>query len=182
MLSPVIALLLAFLASTAAKCNFSKCFAGNYCTQLKAQPGAYSTAEACANQCADSKDAVYKFFSYVPVNKNCLCTTTCSVLIENPGADSYCINPTPTYALCGNNKQCGSNAQVKVQAGSFLGPQDCAAACYKANHAYSYFNYVPNSKQCSCTLTCDNTAQTYYTSNGSNAFKINSDSCVVGGK
>jgi hypothetical protein len=180
MFAPIIAILLASLASTFAVCNYSKCYAGNYCAplaSLKALPGTFDSAEICGNKCAET--AANKFFSYVPSSKQCLCTPTCNTLIANPNVDSYCLNPTPFYTLCANNKQCGSNVQVKTQAGTFNSPQDCATACYNANHDNAYFNYLPLYKQCSCTLTCANTAQTYFSSTGSNAFKINSAACVI---
>jgi hypothetical protein len=182
MFAPIIAILLASLASTLAVVNYSKCYGQNYCAPfaaLKTQPGTYETVDLCATKCANSQEAAYKFFSYVPSSKQCSCTATCNTLIANSGADSYCINPVPTYVLCANNKQCGSNVQVKTQAGTFNSPQDCAAACYNANHDNAYFNYLPLYKQCSCTLSCANTAQTYFSSTGSNAFKINAATCVI---
>jgi hypothetical protein len=176
MFAPVITVLLAFLASSfAANCNYSKCYPGNYCSplaSLQAQPQTYATPEACANQC--SLVSANKFFSYVPTSKQCLCTASCSTLIGNSYADSYCLNP-PSYALCKNNQQCGANTDVKTQAGNFKSPQECSEACWKANHAFNYFNYLPLYGQCGCSTTCT----TNFASTGSNAFKINSATCPL---
>jgi hypothetical protein len=179
MVAPVIALLLAFLASAVAIVNFNKCYGGNYCspyTALKAQPGVFANPEACGNKCA--QNAAYKYFSYVPSSKQCLCSPNCNTLVPNPNVDSYCINPTPSYVLCKNYRVCADDVtKLKPLTGYYPGPGDCAEACYQQNHANTYINFMGYPNKCTCVKQCNGPGETYHATVKWSVYKINSAVC-----
>lgn len=153
MFAQLIVLFLVLVSTAAWNADYNRCFPGQYCDKPVVQFGTLDSVQSCVNLCAGQKG--YKFASYVPSSKQCLCSATCSdsPVNKNPNVDTFCLNP-PKYTNCWSGKYCGPNDQIKTQAGLFAKPADCAAQCAKTNKNFNFFNYVPTSQQCQCVTGC----------------------------
>jgi hypothetical protein len=192
MFAPVLAILLAFIASVSAGTfAYNNCFGEGvnhfYCNNYYNVPGGAPTAGECSFAC---NSLTYTKFSFTPGYGNCLCATdSCAAgaRTANPGYDSYCVGEAPPqpplpFVLCDNDKRCGQNQggnAVVTQPFAFETVEACANTC-RSLGGFGYFNYLPDYKQCQCAHTC--APVDYFSQTGSNAYQLDAGACTHGEK
>jgi hypothetical protein len=178
-----VAVLLAFvLAVATAQTNYPMVYQGFYCTtnnRLVTQAGTFATPNACGDRCAAQR---FRYASYVPSSRQCLCSNTNEDKVLNPNVNCYALT-TPAYTKCWDNAYCGPNGNVYVQAppvtslnNRWNSVADCATQCAR-NADFKFFNYVGSTGQCQCVKpSC---GQLIASQGDVSAYAIGSQTCTV---